>query len=286
MRSENFGRKRILFPALILASMSVDPISRWVGADDAESSAAKPAIAKKIDDSTRTDGVKISSKHPLAPAVTAAISSRDSLAKIKEYSATFAKREQIKGQVTKSVMDIKVRREPFSVYLKYQEPHVGREVLYVSGLNKGNFLVHEEGIKAIAGTLSLSPTGPDAMKENRYPVTDIGMHKMLDMLITQWELEAKYGEITVKQTDEKVGEVDCKVFEATHTQQRAHFKFHKSKLFIAKETNLPVRLEQYAFPQKSGDTAPVVEEYTYSNVQTNGGLSDSDFDRKNKSYRF
>lgn len=286
MRGDHYGMKKFVFPSLILASMAAEPISGRLGADDSEKPTTKSAIAKKVDDSTRTDGVKISSKHPLAPAVAAANSSRESLAKIKDYSATFTKREHIKGQLLKSVMELKVRQEPFSVYLKYMEPHAGREVLYVDGLNKGNFLVHEEGIKALAGTLSLSPTGNEALKENRHPVTEIGLHRMLDLLLNQWELEAKYGEISVKQSDEKVGEIDCKVFEATHPQQRAHFKFHKTKLFIDKLTNFPVRVEQYSFPSKSGDTAPIVEEYIYTNIQTNLGLSESDFDRKNKSYRF
>lgn len=286
MMNESFYGRRIIFPALILASMAAEPMNNRLGADDADSSSAKPAIAKRVTETTRSDGVKISSKHPLSPAVIAAVSSRDSLAKIKDYSATFTKRELIKGQLHKSAMDLKVRQEPFSVYLKYTEPHAGREVLYVDGLHKGNLLVHEEGIKSLAGTLALSPTSSDALKENRYPVTDIGMHKMLDILITQWELEAKYGEITVKQSEEKVGEIECKVFEATHPQQRAHFKYHKTKLYISQDTNLPVRLEQFGFPQKSGDTASIVEEYTYSSIKTNVGLSDQDFDRKNKSYRF
>jgi hypothetical protein len=276
----------MVLPAVLLASITTVPLNSPLRSDDADNAGAKPAIAKRVNDTTRTDGVKVSSKHPLAPAVTAAVSSRESLSKIRDYTATFTKREQIKGQLLKSVMDLKVRQEPFSVYLKYTEPHAGREVLFVDGLNKGNLLVHEEGIKSLAGTLALSPTGDQALKENRYPITDIGMHKMLDILIAQWELEAKYGEITVKQSAEKVGDIECKVFEATHPQQRAHFKFHKTKLYIAVDSNLPVRLEQYGFPSKPGDTASIIEEYTYSSIKTNAGLSDQDFDRKNKGYRF
>jgi outer membrane lipoprotein-sorting protein len=286
MSNDTYCGRRFVFPALILASMAAEPMSNRLGADDTETSSAKPAIAKRVTETTRSDGVKVSSKHPLAPAVSAAVSSLGTLEKITDYSATFTKREQIKGQLSKSVMDLKVRLEPFSVYLKYTEPHAGREVLYVDGQNKGNLLVHEEGIKSLAGTLALSPTGDQVLKENRHPVTEIGMHTMLDILLKQWELEAKYSEISVKQSEEKVGDVECKVFEATHPQQRAHFKFHKTRLFISLETNLPVRLEQIGFPTKSGDTAPVVEEYTYSSIKTNIGLTDQDFDRKNKSYRF
>src|SRR5260370_35251192 len=92
-----------------------------------------------------------------------------------------------KGRPLRQVMVLKFRREPFSVYLKYVEPHAGREVIYVEGRNKGKLQVHEpSGLASVIGTISLAPTGNEAMKENRYPVTLLGMEKMLAITITDW----------------------------------------------------------------------------------------------------
>jgi len=82
------------------------------------------------------------------------------------------------------------------------------------------------------------------------------------------------------------GEVEAKAIESRHPQPRKQFKFHMTRLYIDKQSNLPIRLEQYGFPQKADAPPPIVEEYTYSKLKTNVGLSDRDFDPKNPNYAF
>ncbi len=59
-----------------------------------------------------------------------------------------------------------------------------------------------------------------------------------------------------------------------------------TRLYVDKKTAFPVRVEQFDFPAKTGAKAPILEQYTYLNVQPNSGLTDSDFDVKNPSYQF
>lgn len=286
-------------PAVILASVIVEPtVSRVVAKDGraairsekrAERKAAGKTdrVASKVDSSTSLGSTSSSASKELSPVLDAAFASRESVTKLKDYSGLFSKRELIKDQLIGQVMDIKLRHEPFSVYLKYHEPHSGREVIYVNGRNKGNLLVHEDGFKALAGTLAFSPTSPEALKENRYPITQIGMGIMLDLTIAQWQQDQKIGETDVKIYPEaRIGDVDCKMYETSHPAARPHFKFMRTRLYIDKRTNLPLRLEQYGFPKKAGDNPPLVEEYTYSGLKINAGLTDLDFDTKNKSYNF
>lgn len=241
-----------------------------------------PKVAAKVDDPSRLG----SSKHPLSPAIELAKSSRDEAAKLKDYRTLFIKRERIKGQVLRQTLDMKFRTEPKSVYLRFQDPHPGREVIYVDGLNRGNLLVHEEGIKSLAGTLSLSPTHDDAMKESRYPITMSGMVTMVETILKQWEQETKFGEIDVQFAPSvKVGDYDCKTITSTHPALRPHFRFHKTVLYIDNKTNLPVRVEQYGFPQ-AGQQPPLVEEYTFAKLQTNVGFTNNDFDPRNREYKF
>lgn len=233
------------------------------------------------------NAAKVDPRHPLAPALEHAYAARQKLAEVKDYEALFTKQELVGRRMRATSMKLKLREQPFSVYLQYVTPHQGREVLFVSGRNNNQLLAHETGIKAIAGTVSLAIDSEDAMDGNRYPITMIGMSKLLDQIVAQWESESQYGECNVQYyPDAKVGDVACKVVESSHPQPRKQFKFQKTRLFINSQTGLPVRVEQYSFPQAEGGKAPLVEEYTYSQVRTNLGLTDRDFDHKNPNYAF
>lgn len=232
---------------------------------------------------------KINPEHPLAPALDQAYKAREALEAIKDYEAVFEKKELLdKRTPTITKMNLKLREDPFSVYLLYTELNQGREVIYVEGKNNGMLLAHEAGIKSLAGTVPLAVNSERAMEGNRYPVTKIGLRKMLDQVILQWEDEGKFGETEVKYypNNPKFGEIDFKAIESKHPQPRKQFKFHITRLYIEKETNIPFRVEQFGFPQKGDKTPPLVEEYTYTKLKTNVGLRDLDFDVKNPNYAF
>ena len=50
-----------------------------------------------------------------------------------------------------------------------------------------------------------------------------------------------------------------------------------TRLYIDNKTRLPIRVQQYGFPRKSGGKPPLIEEYTYSNVKRDKKIGDSDF---------
>lgn len=230
----------------------------------------------------------IDEKHPLYLPLVEAYKARAALEDVKDYEAEFTKRELIGRRLVKTTMAMKVREQPFSVYLKFLDAHAGREVIYVEGQNQNNIVVHEVGIRAIVGTLSLPPTGPDAMTDNKYPVTMIGMRTLIDKIIKQWETEGKLGEIkTQKYPNAKLpsGE-DCIAYESMHPTPRNQFPFHITRLWIEKKTGLPIRVEQLGFPTKNSKSPPIVEEYTYGKIKTNVPLGDRDFDPKNPRYAF
>jgi len=231
------------------------------------------------------------------PALRYAAASRVSVAAIKDFQATFAKRERVKGQLLSNTMYIKHRARLFSVYLRFYKPSAGREVIYVSGKNNGNLLAHEAGIGSIVGTLALPPTSPRAMAEGLYPITEIGMQKMIDAVITQWQAEQKLlatlGENASVDESKilyfhkaKLGATSCRVIQVTHARQRPQYKFYMTRLWIDRKTKLPVRVEQYAFPKHRGRKPKLLEEYTYTNIKTNVGLSGEDFDPRNPRYAF
>jgi len=230
----------------------------------------------------------IDPQHPLAPALEQAYKARESLAGVKDYTAVFTKREMIGTQLKQATMNLKLREEPFSVYMLFGKPYEGREVIYVAEANNNQLKAHDTGVRAVlGGTVSLDIDSDQAMEDNHYPVNMIGLRNMLDRIITQWEAEGKYGETTVRYfPNATLGkDVSCRVIESSHPQPRKQFKFQMTRLFFDKESGMAIRVEQYGFP-KNGEKAPLVEEYTYMSVKTNVGLTNLDFDVKNTNYAF
>jgi hypothetical protein len=252
-----------------------------VSTDAQAQSGRVPRVARRV---SATD---VDSKHPLGPAIRYARKCYTPLAKVKDYDVSFAKRELVDGEMVEQKLRIKLREKPFSVYLYFKGNHEGREVIYVTGKNDGDLLVHETGIKSIIGTLGLPPTGDRAMSENRYPVTKIGIGNMLDAIVQQWEKEARKTKPTVKYyPNAKVGDTQCRVIESTHAKKGNGVTFHRTRLFIDRETGLPIRVQQFGFPKKSGAKPSVIEDYTYSKIKTNVGLQNRDFDTDNPKYGF
>lgn len=227
-------------------------------------------------------------QHPLIPAIQLARQSYEVLQQIGDYEATLIKQEIVNGKPVSQRIALRLREEPFSLYLKFEEPHAGREVLFARGQYDNQLLVHDaSGITSLVGTLQLPLDSPQVMAENRHQVTDIGMRKMLELVLAQWEIESRYGEIDVKfYPNAKMGNADCEVIETTHPRPRKQFLFQRTRLFLEKKSRLPIRIENYAFAEQPGGTPRLVEEYTYLNVRTNVGLTAADFDRRNERYSF
>ena len=84
----------------------------------------------------------------------------------------------------------------------------------------------------------------------------------------------------------KVGDRPCTMIEATHPRRGPQFLFHKVKLYIDKELNLPIRFEAYDWPARPGHEPLLMEEYTYMNLRLNVGLKERDFDPNNAQYSY
>lgn len=240
---------------------------------------------------TESAGANEGEQHPLLRAMEYASASREALKEVRDYTAIFTKNELINGRMVKQVMEIKLREKPFSVYLKSRAgQEAGREVIYVAGANNGNVLAHEVGIKAIAGTVSIRPNGREVMDENHYPLTRIGISNMLETAYQIWDAEMKSSDpaaVDVKFfPNAKLGDVSCEAMQITHAQPRRELKFHLSRVYFDKESKLPIRAERYGFPRRQGEKPPLIEEYTYSSLKTNVGLTNADFDPRNPNYGF
>ena len=106
----------------------------------------------------------IPENHPYVPVLKVAGVAQKAIREVNDYQGVLTKREYIGKKLHTQQMEIKVRHEPFSVYLKFREPFAGREVLFVEGQNNNQMLAHEgSGLASIVGTISLPLDSSRAM---------------------------------------------------------------------------------------------------------------------------
>jgi hypothetical protein len=231
-----------------------------------------------------------------------------------DFTAVMTKRERVGNKLEQpSKMAMKLRygplnegskgtspnasiaSRPISVYLKTIEPkaQAGREVIWVQGRNDNKLTAHEAGLLGMV-SLDLSPDSRLAMNGNRYPITEIGIEKLLRKLIEKGERDRTLGPATVRSTEnvEMAGR-QCRLLEVIHESRSAswrgktvEFEFHLVQIYIDDERLVPLKFASYSWPKTEGGTPELLEEYTYEELEFNVGLSDSDFDTKNTKYRF
>jgi hypothetical protein len=230
-------------------------------------------------------------EHPLVPAITWAKRGLAEFEKVKDYSCTLVKRERIDGTLNEhEYLFVKVRQHPRSIYIYFLSPAKvkGQEVLFVEGQNDGNMLAHPNGLKhKMIGTVSLNPTGMMAMAGNRYPVTELGIRRLLERLIEVGEHDMQFGECEVKFIEgAKISGRECTCIQVVHPTPRKEFIFNMARIFVDKELDFPIRYEAYDWSKEPGGAPLLIEEYTYMNLKVNNGFTDQDFDRRNPNYQF
>ena len=220
-------------------------------------------------------------EHPLDRAIAMATSALENIDKnIPGYRCRFVKIERIDGKLGEySIMDMRVRHKPFSVYLKFRTPEKekGQQALFVKGKNDDKLLAKPPGLLGFK-THKLDPLSALAMKGQKYPITDAGIRNLTLRLLEVARHDRRSSETEVKYyANAKVDGRVCNVIEVIHPIRRDTFLFHKAQVFVDKELNIPIRYAAYGWPPKKGAEAPLDEEYTYLDFKVDDKLTDADF---------
>jgi hypothetical protein len=227
-------------------------------------------------------------EHPLMPALrvaTKALSHIDS--NIQGYTATMVKQERIGGVLgEQEAAFIKVRHQPFGVYMFFLKPNQGQECLYIDAPDgsKGMLQARGAGFKRRLGVFELDPEGSLAMKGQKYPIMKLGVRKLTTELIDVATADSKFGECEVHTSQCTMQDRPVTMIEVVHPVPRASFRFHKAQVFIDNELQIPVRYAAYLWPAAPGGEPVLEEAYTYLNVKVDNNLTDLDFDRNNPNY--
>jgi hypothetical protein len=201
---------------------------------------------------------------------------------VRDYTCVLIKKERMHGQMQpENVITMKVRCQPFSVYLRWQQPKAtaGQEACYVAGKNDGKMRVHSTGLLGVAGWVSLDPSDERAKKSSNHAITEAGIGNLLTRFGKRWEIEKNLNLTRVRIGDYEYNKRRCLRVETIHPDNRSgQFATYRSVLYFDKETHLPIRVEAYDWPKAGGSAeGELMEVYSYINMKLNVGLGEDTF---------
>mgnify|MGYP002085120983 CR=1 FL=1 len=241
--------------------------------------AAVPAAAATPFNLTQQPG-----EHPLAPVIRVLTEVQANIDQnVRDYTCTLIKREAVEGVLGEQQhIMMKVRNQPFSVYMVFLKPYQGREVLFVDGVNNNEMTVLEAGFKRHLGPMNLDPNGMFAMRGQRHPITEVGLRNLTAKLIAGKTAEMQFMECQVTSNpNTKIGNRPTTMIQIEHPVPRKEFATHISRIFLDNELRVPIYYDAYLWPEVAGENPPLDASYTYSNLKLNVGLATRDFDATN-----
>jgi len=213
-----------------------------------------------------------------------------SLDQVDTMTAVFHKRERVDGSLQDlNVMDLKVRKEPLAVYLRWREPDEGREVIWQEGSHDGQMVVHPGGWRGkLMPKLLIDPEGERAMQFSRRPVSSIGLWNFARRLRAFVEEEVDLARMQVELRDDtRIAGRDCHRFGVVCPEPLEGVDFHRVAIYIDRELGLPVAFELYGWEVDPATGEPVLEEsYAFHDLELGARLTRVDFDTTNASYQF
>jgi hypothetical protein len=249
---------------------------------------------------------------------------QETIAKVKDYSGKMIKYERFDDEVKKAIISFKFAR-PFKVYLKFHQPHEGREAIYIKGWNDNEMRAHKGSFPDL--TLNLDPQGGMAMDDNHHPVTQFGLENTIRMSMLNlghamdrkegdfkvsdggtlngkqvWKMEAKFpkgGYFTTAKEDETLWDISKRTKMDMYMIMYSNKEYDDpddpdegDKVFIPRYYGARVVFlmdKQTALPVKmtTWDRAGrLYESYEYVEINLNVGLTKKDFDPDNPKYDF
>jgi len=275
-----FVRRAAAIAPLLALAVCVTPVR-------AERPASPPAEAVSRVSNYRPE-IDRTARHPLKAVIDYASREQQYLEQtVRDFTCRLVKRERINGYLQDThFIDMEVREQPLSLYLYFLGPKnvIGRKVIYVDGQNNGEMLVRNGGKHFDYVTANLDPNGETAKEETLVPVTEIGFNRLLAHMIG---VLRKHEQIDAAGQNSKAERISgakingrtCTVIRIIHPEKMSGLEFHQANVFVDNELNVPIRVDYSDWPTAPGRPAPLIAEYTYTDLKLNVGLNDGSFDR-------
>lgn len=205
---------------------------------------------------------------------------------LKDFTATFYKREWKGKQLPDEVVTLKYRASPRSIYFKWTgDAYQGQEVLWQKGWNGDKARAHPGSFPDLTVNL---PTDHWLMTRNtRHPVPNAGFDFTIAMFAKDLETHKVKPECLVKAVDAGLKVVHgnaARCYEMETDKARCPEMYsRKARLCVYERLDVPASVEVWDFEDGA---LRKVEDYGYGDVKLDFGLTDKDFDPGNEEYGF
>ena len=203
---------------------------------------------------------------------------------VKDYTCNFIAHENMKkgGPVEDQIIQMKFRQQPFSVYMNWARPNsmAGQEVAFVEGKNANKLRVRNVGLLKVAGFMSIDLDDKRTLEHSRHTIREAGIGNLIDRTAQNWQYDRQSGKAVTRIAEFQFDGRPCYRVETIHTEKLPQFYSHRGVIYLEKNSKYPLRNENYFWPVPGGNPAgELMESFSYSRLEFNKGLKDSDFDR-------
>ena len=191
-----------------------------------------------------------------------------SFQRVAAYTLTFRKQERINGKLLpEQTYFLKVRQQPFAIYMKCLQPVAGRELIYAEGHYDNHVIGHPVGMaRYLVPRLKVPPDHPMILAESRHPMNQAGLGNLIGKLIgfRQIDLEEPE-EVTVLDRVTYNGKPWLRSIHI-HPEFRPGRPFARAEILYDPGTYLPRRFTGFDWPADGKDEQPLGERYCYDDL--------------------
>lgn len=203
---------------------------------------------------------------------------------IKDYTAEIHKEVFKGGGLEKEENSIIKFQKPFRLYLKWTSgKNKGAELLYVEGAYDNKIIVRKGGMLGILGTMEMAPDGFWLRNFTKHSIKEAGIGGIIDKSWQQFKVAKENKDIvsatcTLEQLD---GRPAHKIVMVVSPEGKKNGYYCRTAIqYFDVENTLPIKSTFWLWEDE------LAEVFTYSKVKLNVGLTEKDFDKGNKEYRF
>jgi hypothetical protein len=208
---------------------------------------------------------------------------RANYATVQDYTCMLVSRWKVNGKLgDENIVQMKVMTRPFSVHLRWLCPNkdAGQEAAFVEGKNNNKVRVKSKAISPLSFT-SLDGADPRLLQNSRHTILEADIGNLISRTIKTWEAERDLGKTRIlPPVDATYNKRDCIKVEAVRLDRHSEVYCYRTVIYLEKVSKMPIRLENYDWPQKGGSAdGELLEMFSYFNIQVNTGLREAQFNK-------